>query len=84
MVGAYASIRPLVVGPALPMTCPGFAGGRSYIVDRGILRIKGDLLSFCQRLAHSLVSGVTGCVDRSGKEQLISRVECLSKFLCEW
>ena len=26
MVGAYASIRPLVVGPADPMTWPGFAG----------------------------------------------------------
>src|SRR5699024_12667851 len=61
-----------------------FRRSRPYIVDRRIFRIERNILTLGKCLAHSLVSGITGCIDRSRKKHLISCMECFSKFLCEW
>ena len=78
MVGAYASIRPLVVGPADPMTWPGFAGVGPYVVNRSVCRIKRDFSPPCERFTHSLMSGVTGSIDSSGQIYGISGMQCFA------
>ena len=57
-----------------------FCRSWSYIINSCICWIKRNLFAFCKSLTHTLVTCVTGCVDGSGKENLISCVKGFCQF----
>ena len=71
----------VLVAGQLERALAGLGRRRAHIVNRRVHGVKGKLLSLRQRLAHSLVPGVPGCINRSRQIHGVSRMERIGKLL---
>ena len=61
-----------------------FCRSRAYIIDGRICGIKGDFLSSCQSFAHPLMACISGCINGSCQQHLVSCMKGFCQFFCQW